>query len=499
MSNKVSHFPPYFLALDIGTSHARALLFDRLGNAVPGIEGRGSFQFSILPEGGIEIDAEELLKNVYRCIDQALEQAGRLTGEIAGVAMCTFVCNILGIDRHGAAVTPLFPYSDTRPASDTLLLRQQVEEEELHQRVGCYFHSSYLPARFRWLYRTRPEIFQKAWRWLSLGEYLSFKLFGEAAVSYSVASWTGLLDRKQLIWDEQLLDLLPVKSQQLSSLCDIDQSLHGLSGDFRQRWPALADVPWFPAVGDGAAANIGSGCNSAERVTISLGSTSAVRAVIRGEIAQIPRGLWCYRVDRQRSLLGGALTEGGNLFNWLKKLLKLDPIPNLESALSQTNPGTHGLTFLPLVAGERSPGWADDARGTVTGLTLATTPIDLLQAGLEGVVCRIAHVYELLAQTLPVEPQIIASGGVALHSPFMLSRLADALGLPVYLSLVEEASARGVVMLALETLGLIQEAGELTMPLGKAYLPDAGRHQQFQRMIEAQQALYAKVVKPASV
>ncbi len=485
--------PPYILALDIGTSHARALLFDRHGNAVPGIEGRQPYQFTILPEGGIEADAEALLNQVFRSIDLAIQQSGSLAGQIVGVAACTFVSNILGINQNGTAVTPLFPYSDTRPKVETHLLRNQFDEETVHQRLGCYFHSSYLPARLLWLHRIYPDVFEKAIRWVSLGEYIWLKLFGNAAVSYSAASWTGLLDRKHLVWDEELLELLPVKANNLSPLCDIDQPNQGLQADFRQRWPTLAEIPWFPAIGDGAAANIGSGCTSSERVTISIGSTSAVRAVFKNEIEHIPAGLWCYRVDRGRALLGGALTEGGNLFNWLKKLIRIDPIPDLETALLQTTPGAHGLTFLPLIAGERSPGWADDAAGSITGLTLATTPLDLVQAGLEGVICRIAQVYELLMQALPSQPQIIASGGAAMHSPFMLSRLADALGQPVYPSRMGEVSARGAALLAMETLGIIQEVGDFLPCVGEAYHPDAERHRRLQAMLRSQKEFYRQV------
>jgi gluconokinase len=460
---------------------------------VPGIEGRQPCRFTILPVGGIEADAEAMLNQVFRSIDLALQQAGSLAGEIAGVAACTFVSNIFGITQDGAAFTPLYPYSDTRPKTDTHFLRQQLDEETVHQRVGCYFHSSYLPARLRWLHRVNPAVFAKAVGWVSLGEYLWLKLFGNTAVSYSAASWTGLLDRKHLAWDEELLEHLPVKSGNLSPLCDIAQPNQGLRDEFCQRWPPLAEVPWFPAIGDGAAANIGSGCTSSNQVAISLGSTSAVRAVLKNEIETIPAGLWCYRVDHRRLLLGGALTEGGNLFNWLKKLVQVDRIPKLESALLQSIPGAHGLTFLPLIAGERSPGWVDDATGSIKGLTLATTPLDLLQAGLEGVICRILQIYELLRQALPSQPQIIASGGAAMHSPFMLSRLADALGQPVYPSAVGEASARGAALLALEALGILQEADDILPPVGEAYHPDPERHQRFRAMLHAQKEFYRQV------
>jgi gluconokinase len=487
--------PPTILALDIGTSHVRALLFDPLGNAIPGIEGRQPCQLTILPEGGIETDADALLEKIFLCIDQVLTQAGNQAGDIIGVAACTFVSNILGINQQGAAITPLFPYSDTRPALDTRLLRQQVDEEKAHQRVGCYFHSSYLPSRFRWLQRTQPDIFQKVWHWVSLGEYLWLKLFAETAVSYSTASWTGLLNRQQLIWDDELLDILQVNQQNLSRLCDLDQPKHGLQGKYRERWPALVNTPWFPAVGDGAAANIGSGCTSAERVAVSLGSTSAVRLVTRSEVAHIPQGLWCYRVDRSRSLLGGALTEGGNLFNWLRGILRLGNIADLETALLETFPGEHGLTLLPLVAGERSPGWADNASGTITGLTLATTPLHLVQAGLEAVICRIAQVHNRLTQVLQEQPQVIASGGGAAHSPFLLSRLADALNQPVYLSQAKEASARGAALLAFEALGTIPDAGAVPHLVTKPYLPDEARHQKFVELIERQITLYSQVVQ----
>jgi gluconokinase len=109
------------------------------------------------------------------------------------------------------------------------------------------------------------------------------------------------------------------------------------------------------------------------------------------------------------------------------------------------------------------------------------------------VICRILQVYQLLRQALPSEPQIIASGGAAMHSPFMLSRLADALGQPVYPSEVGEASARGAALLALEALGILQEAGDILPPVGKAYHPVPERHQRFQAMLHAQKEFYRQV------
>src|SRR6185436_4706525 len=268
-------------------------------------------------------------------------------------------------DAFGRPVTPLITYADTRAAGEAAELRRKLDEETIHQRTGCHFHSSYLPARFLWLQKAQPMLLNNAKRWITLGEYLALQLFGETAVSYSVASWSGLLNQQQLDWDAELLAVLPLSREQLSPLVDVDQPWRGLRSEFAARWPALRDVPWFPALGDGAAANIGSGCTRSDRVAISVGTTSAVRVVMTDHVPAVPHGLWRYRVDRRRSLLGGALSEGGSVVAWLKRLLNLDDLPDVESALSDTPADGHRLTFLPLITGERSPGWAAEARGVI--------------------------------------------------------------------------------------------------------------------------------------
>src|SRR5207247_2845123 len=133
-------------------------------------------------------------------------------------ATCALVSNLLGVDKTGRAVTPLTTYADTRASGEVARLRAECDEAAVRDRTGCHFHPSYLPARFRWLARAHPDLFHQVARWVSIGEYLELQLFGEAAASYSVASWTGLLDRRRLVWDEPLLAVLPVGASQLSPL-----------------------------------------------------------------------------------------------------------------------------------------------------------------------------------------------------------------------------------------------------------------------------------------
>jgi len=485
---------PLILTIDIGTSSVRAALFDRLGRAVEGIEARQPHEIRTTSEGASEADPDSLLQVVFNCLDRVLVIAGHFSKRIAAVASCTFVSNILGIDKNNRAVAPLTTYADTRSAAEVPGLRADFDEGAVHNRTGCHFHPSYLPARFRWLARSQPDLFRQVARWVSIGEYLELKLFGETAVSYSVASWTGLLNRSSLSWDKTLLSGLPVQMEQLSPLTDVNIPRRGLRPEFAARWPALRDLPWFPAVGDGATANIGSGCIYSTRVALTVGTTSALRAVLTDLVEHLPSGLWCYRVDGRRSLLGGALSEGGSVFAWMKATLNLGNLSALEEALAAMEPDGHGLTVLPFLAGERAPGWAGHARATIHGLSLASTHLDILRAGLEAVAYRIALVFDLLRKALPADPQVVASGGALLSSPTWLQIMADVLSRPVFVSGVLEASGRGGALLALEALGVLPDLKAAPDFISAVLRPDTGRHGRYRQAMERQKKLYEKLI-----
>ncbi len=286
--------PPFILTLDIGSSSLRVLLFDAQGGRAPEAAARRPLQMRTSAEGAAEFDPDALLAALFDAIDEALAQAGDRAEDIAGVAVDTFVSSLVGVDADGRAVTPLLTYADTRSAGEVAGLRAEFDEAEVHNRTGCRFHPSYWPAQLRWLHRAWPDRFAQAARWMTLGEYLELTLFGETAASFSAASWTGLLNRRRLVWDEELLAELPIDARHLSPLTDATRPRSGLKPAFARRWPALASVPWFPAIGDGAGANLGSGCHGADRVALTVGTSSAMRAVVSEDIAVLPPGLWCY-------------------------------------------------------------------------------------------------------------------------------------------------------------------------------------------------------------
>jgi gluconokinase len=291
-----------------------------------------------------------------------------------------------------------------------------------------------------------------------------------------------------------MLTALPLTASHLSPLTDVDRPRRGLRETFAERWPMLQDIPWFPAVGDGVAANVGSGCVTPHRVALTVGTTSALRVIVTGAPVDIMSGLWCYRVDRRRSLLGGALSEGGSVYAWMRDTLRLDDPAAVEAALADMAPDAHGLTVLPFWAGERSPGWAGDARAVVQGLSLATQPIEVLRAGLEAVAYRLGLVFDQLRSETPTDARVVVSGAALPASPVWLQIVADVLNQPLIVSEVQETTARGVALLALEALGAVPNLESVPTFEGAAISPDAEGHEIYRRAMARQRALYDRLI-----
>ena len=486
--------PALVLTIDIGSSSLRTNLFTAQARQLVHLEAQLPYEVHTTPDGGVEIDPGALLECLFSAIDKTLELAGERANNIKGVGMCSLVSNVLGVDERGEPTTPIYTWADTRCAREAEELRATLSHEEVYERTGCPIHTSYLPARLLWLQRDTPGPYGRTTRWISLGDLVHLKLFGRAWQSLSVASWSGLLNRYSLTWDRNLLSHLGVSEADLPELVDVDEAVSGLPGEYAKRWHTLRDVPWYPCVGDGATGNLGSGCCTPRDLAIQVGTSGAARVLIPGTAAKIPRGLWCYRLDRHTSLLGGALSEGGNLLDWLAGTLHTGSLEEVQREAAALHPDSHGLTLLPFLAGERSPGWHGSARATISGLSLDTRPAHILRAAQEAIAYRFAALYDLLADAQPPPQRIIASGGALLNVPGWIGMLADVLGRPVTASGEDEASSRGAALLTLRSLGILSNFDATPAALGKTYQPNMERHAIYRQGRQRQQELYEKLI-----
>jgi gluconokinase len=490
---------PFALALDVGTSSARAALYDSRGRQIENAGGRIHYQMTATQDGGVEIDADRLIEIICGTIDECLSEAALLMpdlrGAIRAVGYSNFWHAMLGVDGAGDAVTPLYNWSDTRSAPDARALGKRLGVDWIHERCGVVPHASYYPAKILWLQRTNSALASRVSRWVSIGEYLYSKIFGRMACGVSMASGTGLFNPNRNDWDDEMLAAVNITRDQLSPLAEEREGFNEMRPEFAERWPALRGAKWLPAIGDGAASNIGSGCFTRNLIAINIGTSGAMRVCWPDGRVDIPKGLWCYRANRRYALVGGALSNAGDVYAWCKRVLRLDGDHEaVESQLSAMRADDHGLTALPFFSGERSTGWHSEARAAFTGLNLSSDPVEILRASLESVCYRFAAIYERLKAETLGDTKIIASGGGILNSPVWTQMMADVIGVPVVASAVPEASSRGAAMLAMEAFGQIESLGDWETPLGEVFEPNAENHERYEVGRKRQESLYKALV-----
>jgi gluconokinase len=436
------------LAMDIGTSSTRTALFDERGVRLPESFASAKYAVRYTEDGGAELAPAVLLRAAKGCLRKTLRAHGETNGTrtvpIRAIGTSGFWHSLLGLDQHGRAITPIFTWADSRAATDAARLRERFVEQKIHARTGCMLRAPYWPAKLRWFARTQPKLVSRVKLWISPADWIAHELFGTAISSRSMASGTGLYNLRIRDWDEELLEFCGVGSEQLLPLENSAPAIRG----------ALKNATLFSAIGDGAASNLGSGADASGIVAINMGTSGAVRVVQPDRTrVRTPFGLFRHVVDDDCTLVGGAVSNAGNLHAWCLRELRLtDDHRHTERMLQRNRAANDPLTILPFWVNERAPSWPDGIGGIVSQLSQSTTAADILRAGATSVCYRLSDIFDGIESSAGRSRAVVISGGV-LRSPALLRILADSLGRDLQVCTEAEASLRGAAIHALRQLG----------------------------------------------
>jgi gluconokinase len=190
--------------------------------------------------------------------------------------------------------------------------------------------------------------------------------------------------------------------------------------------------------------------------------------------------------------MGGALSDGGGLYRWLRSNLKLPD--DAESQIAKRPPGSRGLAFLPFLSGERSTGYNEDATGAILGLRAGHDSVDILQAAMESVAFRFADILDQLNEVVSID-EIIASGGALRDSPVWTQIIADVLGRDLMISDTDESSSRGAVLHALESKGKIVDINTKPSSGTRLIRADPIRSKAFSETRKAHVSFYEQLIQ----
>lgn len=449
--------------LDIGTSSVRGALYDLRAEPVGGSEARIAYQARVDAEGRAELDARRLVTQCRSVLAGSLGALGPHDRVVAAVTSC-FWHGLLGLDAAQRPATAIWLWSDQRSWRQAQALARDPAFASVRSRTGAPVHTSYWPAKLAWCREQAPVVWKQVRHWVSFTDYLYLQLFGVLGTSASMASGTGLRRLDDGCWDRELTERLEL---QMATLPGRVEEYTGLRAGARGGLSALARTRWFGATGDGATATVGSDGDRASRRSLTIATSAALRTALPSLPALLPDGLWCYVIDEGAYVTGGAFSNGGNLHAWLVDRLRVDERV-VERELRRLPPASTELTFLPLLSGERSPGFAPRATGAVAGLRESTSALELARAGTEAVAALLRPVDRGLDALLQGAGRTVISGGGLVASPGWCQVVADALGKPLSSVRVEEASSRGAAILALRRLGA---PAPPPLPLARTWRP----------------------------
>ena len=486
----------FILAVDVGSSSTRTAIFDRRARRLPHTDAAEHYSIRYTPDGGAELSPIILRRAVARCIATTLH-AQRQTRRgsnthVAALAASSFWHGLLGLDRKWKPITPIYTWADARAAEAARQLREDLSEQEVHARTGCMLHASFWPAKLTWLRQRQPNLFRRVARWVSPVDWILHELLGTTVSSASMASGTGLYDLRLDAWDKKLCAACHLDPDQLLGLSTCADAAP--AGRNRQLPSRI-----FTPIGDGAAGNLGSGADRRGVFAINVGTSAAVRMLqSNGESTRrkLPMGLFRYVVDAERCVIGGAVSNAGNLRQWALRELRLGEDARADRLVfARLSAATDKLIALPFWAGERAPTWPDRQLGVIDGLSQATKATDILRVLTTSVFYRLAQILELMASGEGSPERIIVSGGIV-RSRRAVRLLADAIGHDVEVAREQEASRRGAAVYALQQMGV-----PLQSPKAGAVIKHdrklAARHRERRaRQIELESVLRTRVSRP---
>ncbi len=481
---------PFVLALDIGSGSTRCALYDGYARPVKKRTVKADHAFVEAADGTAEIDADQLTDEVAYVIGAVTE--GLEPGLIKGVVMDTFASTLICVDRNGDALTPCITYADSRSAAHLARLRQELDEAEVHQRIGARLHTSYHPPRLLWLRDAFGDVMEKTAKFLSLGEYIYAKLAGIEGAATSTMAWAGILNRHTLDLDEPLLEAVGVRRDQFGPIVDPDQPITEVSGDVAARWPALDGAAWFPAIPDGYASNLGVGAITPRTAAMSAATSGAIRVIVPGTPKVLPAGLWAYSVSRSESIVGGALNDVGRVMLWMESTFAAATPEEIHETLTAA-PKPATPLVLPFLTGERATGWAGNARAVFTGVSSSSTSLDLWRGASEGVAVSYERVFKQLKLANPQLERVIASGGVSQRYPGLMEIVAQAIGFPVQVVNVKRVTMRGAAVMALSVLNPDQRVA--TIPQTDLTVPDPAQRQYYHDLVDRFESVYHAVIR----
>ena len=399
------------LGVDIGTSSCKTALFDPEGKVVA--QGGCEYPVSYPRKGWAEQDPAQWWEGVCRAVREMISDNGVDPAEIAGIGTDGQSWSAIALDREGNVLCPTPIWTDTRSEEICRETEDRLTAEKLFGLCGNPAKPGYTWPKILWYRKHRPEVFEKTEKILQSNSYIVYRMTGEITQDISQGYGLACFDMRKGCWDEEMCESLGIPRKLLPEIVPCHQIVGRLTGEAAKQMGLREGIPVAAGGLDAACGTLGAGVVSPGQ-TQEQGGQAGGMSICINQYAADPRLILGFHVVPGRWLLQGGTTGGGGALKWLRETM----CPELSfaemSALAETaEPGSGGVTFLPYMAGERSPIWDPKACGVFFGLNFGVTRGQMIRACMEGVAYSLRHNLETAAEAGARADVLRAMGGSA--------------------------------------------------------------------------------------
>ncbi len=448
-----------YLGLDLGTSGLRGILVDENGLVVSSAEV--SVSTSTPKPGWSEQNPSDWIDACEEVVRQIRVSNESAFAKMLGIGLSGHMHGATLLDKAGNVLRPCILWNDTRSADEARMLDQTPQMRAIS---GNIVFPGFTAPKLEWVRSHEPEVFAKTAKVLLPKDYLRFWLTGKYVSDVSDSAGTSWLDVGARQWSETALAAGHMRMDQMPCLVEGSEPGGELNAELRQEWGLSDRVVVAGGAGDNAAAACGIGSIRDGAGFVSLG-TSGVLLVARDSYAPAPETAvhcFCHAIP-DKWIQMGVILSATNSMNWLSRNLGT-PVEELVATLPDGVTGPSSVTFLPYLSGERTPHNDSQIRGAFLGIDVASEPVDLTRAVMEGVAFAMRDCLEALKSTGTEPNSLMAVGGGA-RSRFWLETLATVLQVPLDVPKGSEfGAAMGAARLAICAANNAEPADVMTPP-----------------------------------
>ncbi|CAG5003706.1 Xylulose kinase [Dyadobacter sp. CECT 9275] len=470
----------YIIGCDIGTTNVKTTAFDSETGAILATHSLGYEMDHPRPDWS-EQDPDEIFDALCRCVRE-VSSISYKHGELLGISFSSAMHSVLAIDSSGKKLTNLIIWADNRSSDIADKLRRSAHGLKIYQNNGTPIHAMTPVCKLLWLKKNKPEIYHSTHKFVGIKEYIIYRLTGNFVVDFSIASATGLFNIREKKWDEWTLKHIGLDEHKLSKAVS---PYHQEKLENENAFGVPDGTPLIMGASDGCLANLGSGSINASSIAVTIGTSAATRVCAPEPYLDSKMRTFCYILDEETYVIGGASNNGGVIFEWLKNSFFPDAaFEDVFREAEKVKPASDGLLFFPYLLGERAPLWSSTVRGGFSGLDIQHTKSHFARAVMEGILLNLFSVGEILLSKNDVQT-IYANGGFA-NSSLWVQMLADVFGKKVSLNDTVETGTVGAAMMALKALGIRKEFGDMKIftPVSVLFKPSARANRAYKKAFE---------------